>query len=185
MSQELHATREELERRLAWVIESPEDEGTLRTIAVRPAENLRQRLTRCDVSPERGVDGDNWAADCSLKLANGQSDPDVQITMINSRLISLLASGELRQILAGDQLYVDLDLGERNLPAGQRLQIGTAVFEITAEPHTGCRKFSERFGSEALRFINSPEGRQLRLRGVYAKVVTGGSISVGDVIRKA
>ena len=86
--------------------------------------------------------------------------------------------------LAGDQLYVDLDLSVENLPAGTRLAVGDAVVEITPEPHTGCAKFSARFGTDALKFVNKPPGRELRLRGVNARVVTPGTVRPGDAISK-
>jgi MOSC domain-containing protein YiiM len=86
--------------------------------------------------------------------------------------------------LAGDQLFIDLDLSEENLPPGTQLAMGTAVIEVTAEPHTGCGKFIARFGVDAVKFVNSPIGQRLRLRGVNARVVRSGRIRVGDSIRK-
>jgi hypothetical protein len=135
------------------------------------------------VSPEAGSHGDNWVADSWLRLGDNAPDPDVQVTLMNVRVISLIASGR-EKYLSGDQLYVDLALGEDNLPVGQRLRIGSAEFEITPEPHHGCRKFGERFGAEALAFVNSRHLRSRRLRGVHAKVVQAGRVSVGDLIRK-
>jgi MOSC domain-containing protein YiiM len=104
---------------------------------------------------------------------------------MGSRVIDLLAGGDQAAWpLAGDQLYVDLDLSVENLPAGTRLAIGAAVIEVTEPPHTGCAKFSARFGSEALRWVNAPEGRALRLRGLNARVVEPGIVRRGDVVRR-
>lgn len=169
---------------MGWIRDSPKDSGILRIIAIRPAKDQRRVLDSCEVSPEGGVQGDNWLATCRRKLEDGRPDPDVQVTMMNSRLISLLAADESSQVQAGDQFYADLDLSESNLPVGQRLAIGTAVFEVTPEPHTGCGKFVERFGLAALKFINTPDGRSLRLRGVYLKTVAPGSVARGDLILK-
>jgi hypothetical protein len=184
MSKSEYATRHELEQKLQWVVDSPKDEGVLRMITIRPQKNHRQILTECAVSPDGGLEGDSWARECWKTLDDGRPHPDVQVTMMSSRVVSLLASEEGEQAMAGDQLYADLDLGEANLPVGQRLEIGTAVFEVTPEPHTGCRKFSARFGPAAVKFMSVPERRAMRLRGVYLKVAEPGSISVGDLIRK-
>lgn len=184
MSESSHPRVEDLTRGLAWVRQSPRNEGVLRTIAIRPASNQRCSVERCEVTPEGGVEGDIWETSSWQRLADGSPDPEVQVTMINSRLVSLLAEDESKQILAGDQLYADLDLSEDNLPEKQRLGIGTAVFEVTPEPHTGCGKFRARFGGDALRFVNSTEGRRLRLRGVHLRVVRAGHIATGDPILK-
>jgi MOSC domain-containing protein YiiM len=104
---------------------------------------------------------------------------------MNARVAALLAGPPDAWSAAGDQLYVDLDLGEANLPAGTRLAIGDAVLEVSAAPHTGCAKFSGRFGVDALRFVSTPEGRELRLRGMNTRVVRGGTIALGDVVTKA
>ena len=108
----------------------------------------------------------------------------MQLNLMNARVIALLAQVRERWSLAGDQLYLDLDLSADNLPAGTRLALGSAVILVTAEPHTGCQKFAARFGRDAIQFVNSPLGRQLHLRGVNARVVQPGVIRVGDVVRK-
>ena len=89
-------------------------------------------------------------------MSDGSANPDAQLTLMNARVVALVAGERERWPLAGDQLYVDLDLSADNLPPGTRLAVGSAVIEVTPEPHTGCAKFSARFGSEALRFVNSP-----------------------------
>jgi MOSC domain-containing protein YiiM len=108
----------------------------------------------------------------------------MQLNVINARLSALVAIDPDRRALAGDQLHVDLDLSEANLPHGTQLTLGSAVIQVTDQPHTGCAQFVERFGRDAMRFVNSPIGRQLRLRGLNAKVVVGGTVSPGDQIWK-
>ena len=179
-----HRTMDELNAGLAHIRQSPRDGGTLEMIVVRPAHDERVMLERCDLSPEGGFHGDDWAALCGLKLPDGRSNPDVQVTIMNARLAGLIAPDRVRWPLAGDQLYADLDLSYENLPVGQRLAIGTAVLEITAELHKGCAKFMARFGNDALKFISNDEGKRLNLRGIYAKIVVPGTVAVGDVIRK-
>jgi MOSC domain-containing protein YiiM len=172
-----HLTWAELNAGLKHIRQSPSDEGTLAYIVVRPEIDQRVVLQECELSAELGVHGDMW-------LRKGTPHVDGQITLMNVRVIELLARTPERWALAGDQLYVDLDLSEDNLKAGQRLACGSAILEITSRPHRGCAKFSQRYGEEALTFVNSPEGLQLHLRGIYAKVVQAGKAKVGDRIVK-
>jgi MOSC domain-containing protein YiiM len=103
---------------------------------------------------------------------------------MNARAAEAIAGDRDRWALAGDQLYVDLDISQANLPPGSRIQIGTAVIEFSEPPHTGCAKFSARYGNDALKFVNSPTGRELRLRGANCRVVVAGTLRAGDAIRK-
>ena len=175
---------EEYRQRRDWIRESPKDNGVVRAIVVRPITNEREELQKCELSPEMGVHGDNWSTECWLKLEDGSPHPDVQVAMMNARVIELLTQDRSRWQLSGDQLFIDFDLSRENVVTGQRLQLGTAALEITDREHSGCGKFSNRFGIDALKFVNSPQGRQLRLRGIYAKIVKRGNIAVGDRVKK-
>jgi MOSC domain-containing protein YiiM len=129
-----------------------------------------------------GLVGDDWRSRGSSRMPDGLANPDAQLTLMSSRVAALFAGSEWRWPLAGDQLYVDLDLSEAALPPGTRLAVGGAQIEISPLPHTGCAKFSARFGSAALRLANTPDGRALRLRGVYARVIASGEVRRGDPI---
>lgn len=179
-----HLTLDELNGGLADVLGSPRDPGVLEAIVIRPATNERRSLRQCDLSPELGVHGDNWARGCWMKTPDGKPHPDVQVTMANSRAIALVAREKERWPLAGDNLFVDLDLSEGVLVAGQRLGIGSAVLEITGVPHNGCKKFAQRFGQDALKFVNSDVGKRMHLRGIYARIVQAGVVRVGDRITR-
>jgi hypothetical protein len=179
-----HLSEPQLLAGLAEIQDAPRDAGRLEMIVIRPQERQRLVLDECDLSQRLGVHGDDWAQGCWKTLEDGAPHPDVQVTLMNSRCIVLLAGDKSRWPLAGDQLYVDLDLSDENLPVGQQLEVGTALLEITAVAHTGCRQFAERFGKDALKFVNSPVGRSLHLRGIYARVVQDGHIKTGDQIRK-
>jgi len=179
-----HLSLEELKDGLAGILLSPKDRGMLKAIVIRPETDARVSLQQCELSPEGGVHGDNWAKGCWMSLPDGRPHPDVQIAIMNARAIALIAQEEARWPLAGDNLFVDLDLSAANLPAGTRLAIGPALLEITAVPHNGCQKFAARFGVEATRFVNSKEGKRLHLRGIYARVVQPGTIAVGDPVTK-
>ena len=170
---------------LESIKDSPKDQGLLELIVIRPRDMERIVLPECELSASLGAHGDMWADGCWKTLPDGSPHPDVQITLMNSRCIALLAQEKSHWPLAGDQLYVDLDLSSANLPVGQRLVIGTAILQITDTPHTGCGLFAERFGPAAAKFVNSPLGRQLHLRGIYAKVVQDGLVRTGDVVTKS
>jgi MOSC domain-containing protein YiiM len=172
-----HRAWDELEAGLDAIRRSPRDDGLLELIVRRPATEEREILEAGELDPAAGLVGDAWG------LGRPQS-PDTQLTIMNARAIALLAGDRGRWALAGDQLYAELDLSIDNLPPGTTLALGTAVIQVTEKPHLGCKKFSARFGAEALGFVNSDEGRRLRLRGMYAKVLRRGTVRVGDRLRK-
>jgi hypothetical protein len=179
-----HRTTQQLGAGLDEVRASPRDEGTLAMIVRRPAVDAREVLETGDLSREEGLVGDSWKDRGSRRTEDGSAHPDMQLNVINARFIELIAGSRDRWPLAGDQLYLDLDLSRANLPAGTRLAIGEAVIEVTEQPHTGCQKFSARFGLEARRFVDSEVGEALRLRGLNARVVVPGTIHRGDPVRK-
>ena len=173
----------ELEAGLGHVRAAPSDEGILELIVRRPAVDEREVVEQAELDVDDGLVGDNWRAR-GRSGGRRPPNPDAQITVVSSRAIALAAGERDRWPLAGDQLYVDLDISAENLPPGTRLAIGTAVIEVTAEPHTGCKKFAARFGLETLEHFNSPEGRALNLRGINTRVVKTGALRVGDAVRK-
>jgi hypothetical protein len=179
-----HAPLAELEAGLPIVRRSPKEEGLLCMIVCRPAVGDREVLKEGKLDLLEGLVGDTWRMRRSSRTANGSPHPDTQLTLMNVRVIALLAPEQEDWPPAGDQLFVDLDLSLDSLPPGTRLALGAAVIEVTAQPHTGCYKFRARYGSDALKFVNSPVGKQLRLRGMNAKVVQPGLIRTGDGIRK-
>ena len=179
-----HLTRQELDAGLENIRQAPKDNGVLKLIVRRPEVGAREVLHDGRLNLLEGLVGDNWKTRGSSRTADGSAHADMQLNIMNSRLIALVAQDPERWPLAGDQLYIDMDLSIDNLPAGTRLMLGSAVIEVTAEPHTGCKRFMARFGPDAMRFVNSPLGRQLHLRGVNAKVVQPGLIRVGDPARK-
>jgi hypothetical protein len=179
-----HLTTEELHAGLDHIRRSPKDEGMLELIVRRPAVNERELLARAELDPTQGLVGDTWNRRRSKSTPDGSPNVEMQITVINSRAAALAARDKDRWPLAGDQLYVDLDLSQENLPAGTQLALGSAVIEVTAPPHLGCQKFVARFGAEAMKFFNSPLGRELRLRGLHARVIQAGQIRTGDLARK-
>jgi hypothetical protein len=173
----------ELEVGLADILAAPRSPGRVVLIARRPGIGERELLRSATLDVDQGLVGDGWATRGSKRMPDGSSDREAQVTIMSSRVAGLLAGGSPEDwALAGDQLYVDLALGVENLPPGSRLRLGTAVVEVSAVPHTGCVKFAGRFGSDALRFVSSPNGRQHRLRGVNTRVVISGEVRVGDPV---
>ena len=180
----MHLSTADLEAGLENIRQSPKDEGIVKMIVRRPWEDEREPVNEAELSLTDGLIGDSWKRRGSRHMADGSANPQAQITVMNARMIELIAQSEERWCLAGDQLYVDMNLSDDNIPPGTRLAIGSAVLEVSAVPHSGCRKFSHRFGVEAMKFVNSQEGKQLHLRGINTRVVHAGTIHVGDLVKK-
>lgn len=179
-----HLTTAELESGLDEIKLSPKNKGTLKLIVRRPKIGERDVLEEGRLDLITGLEGDTWNERGSSRMPDRTPHPDMQLNLINTRAIALIAQDPERWKLAGDQLFVDLNLSLENLPPGTRLSIGSAIIEVTDQPHTGCQKFVERFGRDAMLFVNSPVGRQLNLRGINAKVVQPGVIRVDDTVAK-
>ena len=179
-----HLTAAELTSGLNSIGVSPRDVGVLHLIVRRPRTGARELLEEAELDVEYGLVGDNWRERGSSRTPDGTAHPEMQINIMNSRIVDLIATSRDRWPLAGDQFFVDLDLSAANVPPGTRLLFGTAVLEVTSEPHTGCAKFVERFGVDAMKFVNSPIGRTLQFRGVNARVVQPGRVKRLDVVHR-
>ena len=184
MAEVKHLAMETLTAGLDDIHQSPKVMGVLELIVRRPQTETREVLDVGELDLVEGLVGDNWQRRGSSSTADGSAHPDMQLTVTSARLMALVAQEKQHWPLAGDQLYIDFDLSVDNVPPGTRLSLGAAVIQITEPPHTGCKKFAARFGLDALKFISSPTGKQLQLRGVNAKVIRPGAIRVGDVVKK-
>jgi hypothetical protein len=179
-----HLTTAELEAGLEEIARSPKNDGVLEMIVRRPQVGAREILDEGQLDPVEGLSGDSWRQRSSKRTADGSPHPDMQLNLMNSRVAALVSQDRSRWHLAGDQLFVDFDLSEANVPAGTRLAVGSAVIEVTNQPHTGCSKFIERFGLDAMTFVNAPEHHHLHLRGINARVVRPGTVRTGDRVSK-
>jgi len=180
----MHLSLSELEAGLEHILRSPKEAGVLKMIVRRPSEDEREVVQSAELDLANGLIGDNWKMRGSRHTSDGSANPDAQITIMNSRTIELLAQSEERWSLAGDQLFIEMDLSADNLPPGTRLSLGSAVIEVSSAPHTGCKKFAVRYGTDATKFVNSPQGKRLHLRGINAKVIQAGRVRIGDVAKK-
>jgi hypothetical protein len=167
------------------VLASPRDAAAISLIVQRPERELRTVVEAARLDPVEGLVGDSWLARGSSSTPDRSADPLSQLTIMSTRVLAAIEPDTSRWPLAGDQLYADLDLGVENLPPGTQLRVGEALVVVTERPHTGCAKFAARFGLDALKWISTPEGRAARMRGMYVQVLEGGSVRVGDAIRKA
>ena len=183
-----HRTVEELTDFLPVLDATPRDEGVLRLLVRRPQRREREVLEEGVLAPAVGLVGDNWAEGESRRTPDAKPHPDMQLNVMSYPLVQFLAQDPEREPLAGDQLYLDLDLSHENLPPGTRLifadpDVRGAAIEVTEPPHTGCAKFIARFGKDAMAFVNGPEGKPRRLRGLCARVVVPGAVRPGDAVR--
>jgi len=179
-----HLSKDELEAGLEHILASPKDSGPIEALVVRSEKKQRLDVESCEISLARGMEGDHWARGCWKTTEDGAPHPDVQICIMNSRCIALIAQERANWPPAGDNIFVDMDLAPENLAPGQRLAVGSAIIEITDTPHTGCASFIERYGRDACIFVNVGTGKKYRLRGIYARVVQDGRVSVGDRMTK-
>ena len=177
-------TMAQLEAALDHIREAPKDNGVVDLIVRRPRVDSREVLDEAQFDVEQGLMGDSWIYRGSSKTADGGPHPEMQITIMNSRVVDLVAQEKERWPLAGDQLFIEMDLSKANLPAGSRIAIGSAIIEVTEPPHLGCQKFVARFGVDAMKFVNSPVGRELCMRGIHARVVQSGTVRTGDTVKK-
>lgn len=184
METTLHVSIAELEAGMETLRQSPKEQGLVRMIVLRPKVDEREVVNEAELSASDGLVGDTWKVRGSRHTPDHSPLIEAQITIMNARMISLIAQSEDRWSLAGDQLYADFDLSDDNIPPGTQLAIGSAIVEVSAVPHTGCNKFSARFGVDALKFVNSPEGKRMHLRGINTRVIQPGVIRVGDAIHK-
>jgi MOSC domain-containing protein YiiM len=179
-----HLTLAELNASLPGILAAPADAGVLRAIVVRPSSGQRRDLASVRISRAGGVEGDHWARGCWKSIEDGQPHPDVQICLMNARCIGLIAGERANWPPAGDNLFIDMDLTPANTPPGTRLAIGSAVIEITDTAHNGCAGFIERNGRDACLFVNTGEGKKLRLRGICARIVQDRRVTAGDRVVK-
>ncbi|WP_420626424.1 MOSC domain-containing protein [Candidatus Poriferisodalis sp.] len=180
----LHRSTGELAASLPHIRNAPAEGGVIELIVRRPAVDAREVLSEARISTDEGIEGDTWNQRGSPTSADGGPHPDAQLTIMSARAAAVIIGPVERWPLAGDQLYADLDISHETLPAGTQLRLGDAIVEVTAKPHRGCAKFAARFGRDALRFVNTGEGRDLRMRGVNCRVIQPGTVRVGDSVTR-
>ena len=174
----------QLDAQLDHIRSSPRDVGTVELIVRRPTRDERDIIPAGELDVARGLVGDSWVDRGSKRTPDGRANIEQQLTLMNIRAIAAITERD-QYPLAGDQFLVDFDLSHESLPAGTQVVLGEALVEISAIPHTGCDKFTARFGSDATKWVNTGAGRELRLRGVNARIIRGGVVRRGDALRRA
>ena len=175
-----HLSTEQLAAAAEQALSAPSDVGTIDMLVVRREVDAREIRQEVYVSPEGGIEGDRW-------VQKSHNDPEnlAQIAVINTRFLQQIAGDDPeRMALAGDNIVVDMNLSEANLPIGTKVRVGQVLCEVTSKPHLGCAKLSRRFGQDVLRFVNQKENRPLKLRGIYLRALEAGVIRVGDEMKK-
>lgn len=174
----------ELEAGLEVIRQSPKDGGMLDLIVCCSQNGKLEEFDQAALDPVMGLVGDDRQQRRNHTALDDKTHPDRQLSIMNSRVIALIADHPERWKLCDDQLYFDMDLSVDNLPAGTQLSIGSAIIEVTSVSHRGGEKFAANFGVDAMHFVDSELGKQLNLRGINAKVVKPGTICVGDSATK-
>ena len=177
-------SKAELEAQLPEIQAAPKLRGSLDLIVIRPAVDQRKVLKSAELCLERGLIGDSWITRSSRHTSDKSPWIEMQLNIMSSRVIQAVTGDLKRWPLAGDQLFIDLDLSLENLPIGSQISIGETIIEVTAPPHTACKKFRVRYGDDAFRFINNPATKNMRLRGLNAKIIRGGTIESGSIVHK-
>lgn len=173
-----------LEDRYQALPDFPKTKGTVQQLGFRPEPGVHVAADLIELSPAGGVHGDRWARGSWVQLPDGSPDPRVQVAVTNSHILSMIAGSLKAARECGDNLFVDLDLSEANLPVGARIQVGEAVLEVSDIINDACGKFIQRFGQEAFDWIRDPANAPLRLRGLFCKVIQAGEIRIGDTVKK-
>lgn len=183
---ELMLSEQELDSKMAWIQQAPKDSASIKQLCLRPKSGERLFTERLELCPERGVVGDRWLHHTWIYLLDGSPDPRLQVSLLPTRIWELACKPfEDQGVLhPGDTFIADLDCSEKNLPTGQRLQVGSAVIEVSDIFNTACSKWRDRYGNKSIQWINRPHNRPLRLRGILCSIVTGGTVSLSDRIEK-
>ncbi len=174
----------DLQLGLDKIISSPKQIGTVKMIVSRPKIGIRKIQEMAELDKDLGLIGDNWHDRDSSNMQDKSADIETQLTIMNSCVIALITQNCDQWPLAGDQLYIEMDISKNNLPPGSLLKLGNALLKISKKPHTGCKKFSERFGLDALKFVSSRQGRELSLRGINTSIIKSGMVQTGDKVMK-
>ncbi|MBD5780509.1 hypothetical protein IEN85_13495 [Pelagicoccus sp. NFK12] len=180
-----HATLEFLNARRDWVLAAPKDNAPILTLCLRPELGERSFVSSLQLDPKQGVVGDRWIRKTWMYTIDGKPDPRIQVCLLGSRVLQLIRRDPDGMTYPGDNIIADMDFSESNLPVGQRLQIGSAIIEVSDVFNTACSKWNERHGSDSIKWINLPENKEHRFRGILCRVVQAGEVTLTDKIQKA
>lgn len=177
-------SRSELEANMSTLTAAPKNNVPIDCICVRPDFSERHVLDKVYLSRSEGVVGDRWKRITWIYLENGESDPRIQVSLTNSRILKFISKAQQAITLTGDNFVADIDCSEANMPVGQRLKLGEAVIEVSDVYNDACKKFAVRYGGEVMEWIRDPAYRHLRLRGIFARIVQSGWVTEHDRIQK-
>lgn len=178
-----HVTLAECDAALAHVLAAPK-EAAIETLCHRPDFGQRDFREALELRVATGIENERWMKHPWMKLEDGSPDPRIQVSILQRRVLDLCWRDRDSVVYPGDTMIADMDLGEENLPAGTRLQAGTAILEVSDVFNTACAKWKVRHGRESFDWINRPENVQHRLRGALCSIVQDGVVRKGDVLTK-
>ena len=97
---------EQLERGLDNIRAAPSATGHVALIVCRPGIEQRQVIETGELTLEQGLLGDNWKVKPCSSAPAGAGHPDMQLTLMNVRVIDTVTTRETCPLLATSSMWI-------------------------------------------------------------------------------